>query len=287
MNKTNPLSLDFLLQKPGRAASVLQTLDAEQAALYLANVPIRALAPVIERTETWPAARIIEHMPIDKSCAVLARINYPAAAALMRLVNDKKRKSLLEHLPRQMVSSLNRTLNYPEETVGAWMDSSALHFSRELAVGDCLELLKKSNQECEFVVVVDDKRCIDGVVSLSTLLISDSARVLKDVADHRCQPVAAQTSLAMAKDAPGWLSYNSLPVRANSGVFLGMLSRQALHGAMKNAEPRNSEPLGNSILVHLSKAMLASAAGLLTMIVRDVSNAESAREANNDFVNGK
>jgi len=146
MIRTNPLSLDFLLQRPAKAASVIQTLDAEQAALYLANIPIRALVPVIERTETWPAARIIEYMPIDKSCAVLGRIKYPVAAAMLRLLDEQKRKSLLENLPSQMANSLHRSLSYPDDAVGAWMDSSALHFSRQLTVGECLELLKKSEQ---------------------------------------------------------------------------------------------------------------------------------------------
>lgn len=287
MNNANPLSLDFLLQKPGKAAGVIQTLDAEQAALYLSHIPVRAIAPVIERIESWPAARIIEHMPLEKTSAVLGQIKYPAAAAIMRVLNEEKRKALLTNLPSQLVRSLNRSISYSEDTVGAWMDSSALHFSRDLSVGDCLALLKKSERPVEVIIAVDENHHVDGIVPLSALLISDSKHTLRNISDRHCVPIAGRASVVMAKDAADWQRYNTLPVRAANGVFLGTISRQALFSALDKSSTGIGEPLGNSMLSHLIRAMMSSAIGLLAMLAHDFKSVAKTQEKDHDFNNGK
>lgn len=266
MTITNPLSLEFLAHKPGKAAAVLQALDAEQAALYLTNVPTRVLAPVIERIESWPAARIIELMPLEQSCAVITQLKYPAAATLIRLLDDRQRQSLLAQLPNQLVRTLKRSLNYPEDSVGAWMDSSTPHFSRELMVGDCLALLKKTAGAFEIIVAVDDSHCIDGVIPLSALLTSHSKRPLGDLVDRRCVALAAKMSLTMAKNAADWQRYNALPVRTNHGVFVGAISRESLHSALLKTQPNHTVPQGNSLLAHVSRAMITTATGLLATL---------------------
>lgn len=265
MKIANPLSHDFLARKPAKAAIVLQSLEAEQAALYLASVPVRVLAPVIERIESWPAARIIELMPIEQSCAVLSQLNYPAAAALIRLLDDEQRQSMLAHLPKQLVRTIKQSLSYPEETVGAWMDSSTPHFSKELTAGDCLALLKKSGRSFKIVVAVDSKHRIEGVIPLSNLLISSPQQTLSELVDRTCVPLAAQVSLVLAKDAPDWQHYSALPIRTNNGVFVGAISRETLNRALMKTQPEHPTSIGDSLLAHMSRAMIATVAGLLAL----------------------
>jgi Mg/Co/Ni transporter MgtE len=264
--RANPLSLDFLAQKPGAAARVLQNLNAEEAALYLSvNIPLRVVAPVIERIETWPAARILELMPLDKSSGVLKLMQYPVVAAVMRLFEESYRQELLEQLPSQLVKTLTRSLSYREDTVGAWMENLTPAFSGQLTVGECLGLLKKSRAVVELVVVIDDSHRIEGIISLGTLLVNDVTRKLASLATSRLLALAAQSSLAMAKEAPGWVSYGALPIRDNNDVFIGTISREALLEALLASKPKLSHESGDSLITHLASAMLATVSGLLTM----------------------
>lgn len=278
MNINNPLSLEFLAHKPGKAAIVLQSLDAEQAALYLVNVPVRVLAPVIERIESWPAARIMEFMPLEQRGAVITQLKYPAASALLRLFSEQQRQLLLAELPSQLVRTLKHSLSYPENTIGAWMDSSTPHFSKELTVGDCLALLKKAMHSFEIVVAVDDNHRIHGVIPLSNLLTAANKRLLGDLVDQSCTPLAAQMSLTMANNAIDWKRYNALPVRTSNGVFVGAISRESLQGALTKTQPNHSATIGNSLLVHLSRAMIATVAGLLSMTTNITMVAKSDQE---------
>ena len=283
MSTTNPFSLDFLLQKPGKAARVIQTLDSRQAALYLSTVPVRVLAPVIERIESWPAARIIELMPTEQSSAVLCKVKFPAAAAVLRLVDDSTRNALLTNLPTQLTRTLSRSLNYPDDTVGAWMDRSAPHFSRDLSVAECVALLRQLNQTFELVVAVDDNHGIDGIIPVSALLISEPSRMLRELADRQCAHLVAQARLAKVKDVEEWQRFNTLPVRGRNGSFLGTLSRQTLYHALDKDSPAPSVPLRDSLLAHLSRAMMASVSGLLSILVNKRGRVSLGGDDNNEL----
>ncbi len=281
--KINPLTLDFLTQKPGTAASVLQNLDAEKAAIYLSNkIPIRVVAPVIERIESWPAARILEHMSLEKNCAVLNLLKFPAAAAIMRLFEEQKRQQILAQLPTQLVKALKRSLSYPQDTVGAWMDHSALHFSEELTIANCLSLLKKAQRSFDLIVVVDNKHRIAGVVPPGDLLIRSAQCTLKEIARPGHVALAANASLVSAKGAPWWRHYIALPVRDGNDVFVGTINRESLLDAMVVAKPKRKITVDDTVLVHLGGAMVTAASGLLTMSTSGVLADTELGENNDD-----
>lgn len=262
---------------------MIQALDAHQAALYLSTVPVRALAPVIERIESWPAARILELMPTEQSSAVLCKIKFPAAAAVLRLVDDSTRNVLLESLPSQLSRTFNRSLTYPDDTVGAWVDRSAPHFSRHLSVAECVALLRQLNQAFELVIAVDDDHRIDGIIPVSALLISEPSRMLRELVDRQCVPLAAQARLAQVKDVQEWHRFNTLAVRGRNGTFLGTLSRQTLYHALDRRSPTPTLPLKDSLLAHLSRAMMASVSGLLSTLVNKRRRASLGGSDNNEL----
>ncbi|MDP2286912.1 MAG: hypothetical protein Q8L06_22490, partial [Pseudohongiella sp.] len=124
MSSFNSLSLSFLASKPQAAASVLQTLKTAQAAVYLEDIPVRTLAPVLQNMETWPAARILDLMPLEKNVAIFAQLSYQHVAALVRLHTSDRRAQLLQALPAKLSRPLALSLAYQDNTVGAWMDMS-------------------------------------------------------------------------------------------------------------------------------------------------------------------
>jgi len=263
MKNANSLSLDFLTSKPQAAAHVLQSLAAEQAALYLGNVPVRMLGPVFQYMEIWPAARILDLLPLEQNAAVFAHLNYQRIAALLRLQQEQRRSALLDVLPTQMARTLIRSLAYRENTVGAWMDMSTPHFYTELSARECLSLLKKIPEPfgCSLTVISHSHHVV-GIVTLDALLISPDDHELGQLMDP-VTPLSAEMSLEMAKNASGWHSHSNLPVRSVNGTYLGTLSRTVLRTALASNKPIAAPALEDSVLVHLVKAMATTATGLL------------------------
>ncbi len=272
MASINPLSLDFLANKPDRAAAVLQTLDAGDAAGYLSRIPVRVLAPVVEQLETWAAARILEQMPVEKSGSLLGQLSFPAAAAITRLLQPPLQSSVLEYLPASLMRALQRSLSYPDVTVGAWMDSSSPHFSQTLVVAECIELLKQSGQPFDILVVVDDNHQVSGVMPAGQLLVADPGAMMGDLA-NRCEPLPAHLSLSEAAHFAEWQNYSVLPVHSSRGVFLGTLSRKALNTGLAKLLQTPAPATGSSLLSHLTLAMIATTTGLLGVVMAQAKSA--------------
>lgn len=264
MSKSSSLSLDFLTSKPRAAAGVLQALMPDQAALYLADVPVRIVAPVLQDMETWPAARILDLLTLEQNAAIFGQLQYRSVAALLRLQQEQRRVALLEVLPSQLAKPLARSLAYQDNTVGAWMDMSTPHFYAELSAWECIALLKKIRKPFgSSLTVISHSHHIVGVVSLDVLLMSPDEQPLGQLMDPSVQPLPAEMSLDVARNTPDWHSHSVLPVRNANGNYLGTLSRIALRAALASNKAPAVPELGDTVLAHLVRAMGATTTGLL------------------------
>ena len=72
-------------------------------------------------------------------------------------------------------------------------------------------------------------------------------------------------SITVAKNSVDWDKHTVLPVRNGQGAYLGTLSRSALRAALPRQHPGLSTTVGDSVLAHLSAAMITSATGLLSL----------------------
>lgn len=265
MTSSNPLSLDFLIRKPEAAAQVLQSLEDQEAAFYLREVPVRIVAPVLQEMQMWPASRILDQLSLEQNAAIFAQLTYRTVAALMRLQQRARRTELLAVLPAKLARSLSVSLVYQENTVGAWMDMSTPGFYPELTAGECLGLLK--NSEDPFgtsLVMINQSHQVVGMVPLDRLLASPDEQTLGQLMDSEQQPLAAEMSIQIAANLSDWHRYHSLPVRNVSGVYLGTVTRSVLRTALEERSTEGSS-LGDSLLSHLARAMIATATGMMQL----------------------
>lgn len=265
MTSSNPLSLDFLISKPEAAAQVLQSLEDQEAAFYLQEVPVRIVAPVLQEMQVWPASRILDQLSLEQNAAIFAQLPYQTVAALLRLQQRARRTELLAVLPAKLARSLSVSLIYQENTVGAWMDMSTPGFFPELTAAECLALLKKSADSFgTSLVIINQSHQVIGMVGLDKLLASPDEKILGQLMDAAQQPLAAEMSIQMAVNLSDWHCYPLLPVRNSSGVYLGTVTRSVLRTALEKA-PSADASLGDSLLSHLARAMIVTATGMVQM----------------------
>ena len=115
---------------------------------------------------------IVQEMDFDDKIDVLEEL--PAN------VVDK----ILEKTPKNERKLINTFLNYPDTCAGSLMTPDYISLQKDWSVGEALEYIKKVGMDAETVYtcyVKDSGRKLIGIVSLSTLVISDDEIKIKDI----------------------------------------------------------------------------------------------------------
>lgn len=115
---------------------------------------------------------IVQEMDFDDKIDVLEEL--PAN------VVDK----ILEKTPKNERKLINTFLNYPDTCAGSLMTPDYISLQKDWSVGEALEYIKIVGMDAETVYtcyVKDSGRKLIGIVSLSTLVISDDEIKIKDI----------------------------------------------------------------------------------------------------------
>lgn len=115
---------------------------------------------------------IVQEMDFDDKIDVLEEL--PAN------VVDK----ILERTPKNERKLINTFLNYPDTCAGSLMTPDYISLQKDWTVGEALEYIKVVGMDAETVYtcyVKDSGRKLIGIVSLSTLVITDDETKIKDI----------------------------------------------------------------------------------------------------------
>lgn len=115
---------------------------------------------------------IVQEMDFDDKIDVLEEL--PAN------VVDK----ILEKTPKNERKLINTFLNYPDTCAGSLMTPDYISLQKDWTVGKALEYIKEVGMDAETIYtcyVKDSGRKLIGIVSLSTLVITDDGTRIKDI----------------------------------------------------------------------------------------------------------
>ena len=90
----------------------------------------------------------------------------------------------LEKAPKNERKQINTFLNYPENSAGSLMTPEYISLMKDWTVREALEHIKKEGIDAETIYtcyVKDTGRKLIGIVSLSTLVVTDDAVKIKDI----------------------------------------------------------------------------------------------------------
>jgi Mg/Co/Ni transporter MgtE len=234
---TSSLTLAFLERHPDDAARVLERLAPEQTETLLAELPARALGPVVERMLPSPAARALSLLDDPKIAALLGTMSRLGAAAVLRHL-PARRAALLKLLPRLMSRGIRRQLEYPIDTVGAWMDPAVLRLRASTRVEQALELVRRDPDEPRGTIyVVGEDQTLIGCVEVERLVRARPRLSAGQLARNPERVLQATANLQWVADDPAWLRTGVLPV-LDLGRLVGALHQSDLHrGLQAHATP--------------------------------------------------
>jgi magnesium transporter len=163
------LSDDFPVEDVWRFLD--STTIAHQAAIF-AYFPLQWQVRMVEGTGRQHMARLIEKMGHDDRADLLRRLDPQVADGLLRLVDEADRRDIAT------------LVKYPENSAGALMTTDYAWLPGNITVEVALDRLRLQAPDREtiyYVYVVDDRRRLQGVVSLRDLILAQRQATLGDI----------------------------------------------------------------------------------------------------------
>jgi len=238
MNADATIALDvlnrrFLIDFPGEAAQVLESLPAVDAAGLLAKQPLHAVLAV------WPyfsgdvAEQIHTVLPERTARGLLTELEPAQSAALLARLDDTARQARLRLLDESVRKELDLLLRYPADAAGHLMDPRVTGYRESMTVGEAEARLRmqKSRRVSE-LYVVDNEQRLEARVPLQELTIADPKQTLGAIA----KPLLAVVSPVSTRDEVVELldrhKLASLPVVDLDRRLIGVIHHEGLVAAL-------------------------------------------------------
>ncbi len=163
---------------------------------------------VADELGTEKSVILFRMLPKDISAAVFAYLSSDCQVDIVGSITVKELQNImeemsfddmidaLEELPANVVDRIlmrtdketrkliNQFLNYPESSAGSLMTIDYIGLKKEMRVRDALQFIKIHGMDQETVYtcyVMDSQRHLEGIISLRTLVVSESYEVVADL----------------------------------------------------------------------------------------------------------
>jgi len=218
---------------PGRAAAVLERLDAAETARLLGGRGDEdAAAGLIERMVPHHAARVLAALGPERGARALALLELDVAARLLRqlaALDAEAGEALLAAAAPPRARALRALLRFPAHTAGALMDPEVLALPVEVTAAEALERVRAAPGATRYnLYVVDREQLLVGVLTLRELLLAPPRKQLAEIMVREPLRVAASEDRARVVSHPGWREVHALPVVDERGAYLGAVRYRTL-----------------------------------------------------------
>ena len=142
------------------------------------------------------SVEVFSYLPSDDQLKIVDGITDAELSYIVQELDFDDKIDILEELPANLVDKIlektpknerqliNHFLNYPDDCAGSLMTPEYISLQKDMTVGEALAYIKKEGMDAETIYtcyVKDAGRKLIGIVSLSTLVITDDSVKLKDI----------------------------------------------------------------------------------------------------------
>ena len=195
--------LVFRLLPKELAAEVFVELDTDAQELLLKGFSGSELKEVLEELYLDDTVDIIEEMP----ASVVKRI--------------------LKYSDPEMRRSINEILKYPEDSAGSIMTTEYVDLKKTMTVEDAFKRIRRTGPDKETInvcYVIDDKRRLEGIVSIRTLLLAEEDAVIGDIMETNLVSVSTLDDQEVTAMALSKYDFIALPVVDTENRLVGIVT---------------------------------------------------------------
>jgi magnesium transporter len=242
------LAVEFMKNHPTDAARILESIPAEEGALFLREVPATVAGGVVRVMDSVHAAAVLAPLAAEEASAIVKELPMECGAVLLRRVGEELQRSIVEALPSDVRDPLERILRYAEGTVGALMDPEVLVLPSDISVEDALRRIREHPEHMmSYIYVVDREGFLRGCVSIRELMRAGQDAEVSAVMRADVVRLTAGLNREAIVTHTGWGEFHALPVVDEKGFFLGAIHYETLRELeRKKREESGVEPLAGA-----------------------------------------
>lgn len=185
------------------------------------------------------AVEVFSYLDTDEQVAIINGITDKEIHFIIEELDFDDMIDVLEELPANIVDKIlakatkeerkliNTFLNYPENSAGSLMTPDYISLEKDMTVGDALAYIKREGMDSETVYtcyVKDRGRKLHGIVSLRTMVVSDSDVPILDIARTDFISVNALDDQEQVSNQFKKYGFLAIPVVDNENRLVGIIT---------------------------------------------------------------
>ena len=204
------------------SADVFAELDSEFQEHIINSITDRELSEIVEDLFVDDAVDMLEEMP---------------ATIVRRVMQNTKPET------RKLI---NQFLNYPENSAGGIMTAEYIGLKKHMTVEECFAYIRKHGIDSETIYtcyVMDQKRRLEGVVTVKNLLMNSSDALVGDIMDDNVIKVATTTDQEEVVETMIKYDLLSMPVVDSEDRLVGIITVDDVMDVMEEEATEDIEKM--------------------------------------------
>lgn len=200
---------------PAQTAKCFRTLSKDQASDVFANLEPETQQTVIEAITDQEIATIIEDLFVDDAVDMLEEMPAMVVKRVLRNAKPETRKLI------------NQFLNYPEDSAGSIMTAEFMDLHKDLTVLEAIEHIRRVGEEAEQIYtcyVTNNKRILEGVVTLKELLLSPDNTLIEDIMETDVITASTMDDKESAAQTMMKYDFMAMPVVDKENRLVGIIT---------------------------------------------------------------
>ena len=212
-------------------ASFIEELDSEKTVVVFRMLPKELASEVFACLEVEQQQHIITSITDNELRAIIDDLYVDDAVDMLEELPATIVRRVLQNSSPDTRKLINQFLNYPENSAGSVMTAEYVGLKKNMTVEQAFDYIRKYGVDKETIYtcyVMDEKRRLEGVVTVKDLLMNDYAALMGDIMDPHV--IKAYTTEDQEKVVETFNEYNllSLPVVDGEDRLVGIITNRDL-----------------------------------------------------------
>ena len=208
-------------------ASFIEELDSEKTVVVFRMLPKELASEVFACLEVEQQQHIITSITDNELRAIIDDLYVDDAVDMLEELPATIVRRVLQNSSPDTRKLINQFLNYPENSAGSVMTAEYVGLKKNMTVEQAFDYIRKYGVDKETIYtcyVMDEKRRLEGVVTVKDLLMNDYAALMGDIMDPHV--IKAYTTEDQEKVVETFNEYNllSLPVVDGEDRLVGIIT---------------------------------------------------------------
>ena len=210
---------------PADQAGLYQRLNDDDRMTMTALLSAEGLAHLLEHMEEDLQSSVVEGMPRVTLARVLDLTDNDIAVDVLRLLPQAEAVRTLSNMTT--APEITPLLGHADESAGGIMTRGYVALHKDMTVGEAITFLRVSKplaEEAYYLYVLDAQNCLQGVVNLRQLVVSQAQARIEDVMTREVISVRPDTDQEEAAKLLQRYRLRALPVTDAEGVLRGIIT---------------------------------------------------------------